>query len=117
MKKVKIEVSKNFSARLELIKEVHAITGLSLRDSKILVDTQSFTLDNIQDEDCKRLKYNFPQIKITESSSSFDKAKQAVYYNSDCVLLSKGEYQELCKYKGLYLDLKGEITKIAEAWK
>lgn len=57
------------------------------------------------------------QVEATKNPSPFEKAKQAVYYHSDCILLTKEEYQELCKYKGLYLDLKGEITKMAELWK
>lgn len=117
MKQVEIKVPKNFTLRLELIKEVHTITGLSLRESKIIVDSGKFTLDNVQNAACERLKCKFPNIEITESPDPLAEAKQAVYYHSDCVLLTKEEYQELCKYKGLYLDLKGEITKIAESWK
>lgn len=48
-------------------------------------------------------------------NTPLERAKQAVYYHSDCVLLTKEEYQELCKYKGLYLDIIGHIkTAIKE---
>lgn len=30
----------------------------------------------------------------------------------DCILLTKEEYQELCKYKGLYLDIIGHIKTV-----
>lgn len=56
-------------------------------------------------------KENKPQ------NTPLERAKQAVYYHSDCVLLTKEEYQELYKYKGLYLDLQGSISKIAEEFK
>lgn len=117
MKQVEIKVPKNFASKLELLKEVNTITGFTLKESKNLVDSGKFVLKNVQDATCERLKYKFPDIEITESPNLIEGAKQAVYYHSNCVLLTKEEYQELCKYKGLYLDLKGEITKMAESWK
>ena len=42
------------------------------------------------------------------------KAQEAVWYNTDCKLLTKEEYEELCKYKALYLDLKGSLEGIVK---
>lgn len=53
--------------------------------------------------------------KENKQNTPLERAKQVVYYHSDCVLLTKEEYQELCKYKGLYLDIMGHIkTAIKE---
>ena len=43
------------------------------------------------------------------------KAQEAVWYNTDCKLLTKEEYEELCRYKALYLDLKGSLEGIGWA--
>lgn len=45
------------------------------------------------------------------------KAQEAVWYNTDCKLLTKEEYGELCKYKALYLDLKGSLEGIVKDFK
>lgn len=45
------------------------------------------------------------------------KAQEAVWYNTDCKLLTKEEYEELCKYKALYLDLKGSLEGIVKNFK
>lgn len=45
-------------------------------------------------------------------NTPLERAKQVVYYHSDCILLTKEEYQELCKYKGLYLDIIGHIKTV-----
>lgn len=45
------------------------------------------------------------------------KAQEAVLYNTDCKLLTKKEYEELCKYKALYLDLKGSLEGIVKDFK
>ena len=55
--------------------------------------------------------------KNNTQNTPLERAKQVVYYHSDCILLTKDEYQELCKYKGLYLDLQGSISKIVEEFK
>lgn len=53
--------------------------------------------------------------KENKQNTPLERAKQVVYCHSDCVLLTKEEYQELCKYKGLYLDIIGHIkTAIKE---
>lgn len=44
------------------------------------------------------------------------KAQEAVY-NTDCKLLTKEEYEELCRYKALYLDLKGSLEGIVKDFK
>ena len=51
------------------------------------------------------------------SQTPLEQAKAAVHFHSDCKLLTKEEYEELCKYKGLYLDLKGSINKIMNQFK
>lgn len=45
------------------------------------------------------------------------KAQEAVWHNTDCKLLTKEEYEELCKYKALYLDLKGSLEGIVKDFK
>lgn len=45
------------------------------------------------------------------------KAQEAVWYNTDCKLLTKEEYEELCRYKALYLDLKGSLEGIVKDFK
>lgn len=45
------------------------------------------------------------------------KAQEAVWYNTDCRLLTEEEYKELCRYKALYLDLKGSLEEIVRNFK
>lgn len=45
------------------------------------------------------------------------KTQEAVWRNTDCKLLTKEEYEELCKYKALYLDLKGSLERIVKDFK
>lgn len=45
------------------------------------------------------------------------KAQEAVWCNTDCRLLTKEEYEELCRYKALYLDLKDSLEEIVKDFK
>jgi hypothetical protein len=45
------------------------------------------------------------------------KAQEAVWYNTGYKLLTKEKYEELCKYKALYLDLKGSLEGIVKDFK
>lgn len=57
------------------------------------------------------------EVMPENSQTPLEQAKAAVHFHSDCKLLTKEEYEELCKYKGLYLDLKGSINNIMNQFK
>lgn len=44
-------------------------------------------------------------------------AKNAVWYHTECVLLTKDEYEELKKYKAAYKDLQGSLSNLIEQFK
>ena len=58
-----------------------------------------------------------PNVEIIDMKEEVKKAQEAVWYNTDCKLLTKEEYEELCKYKALYLDLKGSLEGIVKDFK
>lgn len=57
------------------------------------------------------------EIMPENSQTPLEQAKAAVHFHNDCKLLTKEEYEELCKYKSLYLDLKGSINNIINQFK
>lgn len=76
----------------------HADKNIIIKEFKEAVRPyKPFTLENEE---------NKPQ------NTPLERAKQVVYYHSDCILLTKEEHQELCKYKDLYLDLIGHIKTV-----
>lgn len=70
--------------------------------------------DNLESDNINNQKQ---EIMPENNQTPLAKAQEVVYTQTDCVLLSKEEYQELCKYKGLYLDLKGSIEQISNTFK
>lgn len=124
-------------AVVSLLKDVLQI---SLSKAKETFDKSKVTLDSTKypliDRYLDNFKHADENIIITEfketvrsykpftlkeenntQNTPLERAKQVVYCHSDCVLLTKEEYQELCRYKSLYLDLQGSISKIVEEFK
>lgn len=124
-------------AVVSLLKDVLQI---SLSKAKEIFDKSKVTLDSAKypliDRYLDNFKHADENIIITEfketvrsykpftlkeenntQNTPLERAKQVVYCHSDCVLLTKEEYQELCRYKNLYLDLQGSISKIVEEFK
>lgn len=124
-------------AVVSLLKDVLQI---SLSKAKETFDKSKVTLDSAKypliDRYLDNFKHADENIIITEfketvrsykpftlkeenntQNTPLERAKQVVYCHSDCVLLTKEEYQELCRYKSLYLDLQGSISKIVEEFK
>lgn len=116
-----------------LLKDVLQISLLKAKEifgkSKVTLDSAKYPLIDRYLDNFKRADEN---IIITEfkgtmrpykpftlgdkenkpQNTPLERVKQVVYCHSDCVLLTKDEYQELCKYKGLYLDIIGHIKTV-----
>ena len=89
-------------------------------DENIIITEFKETNCTINDfKNCKVQSYKPFTLKEENNTQNtpLERAKQVVYCHSNCVLLTKEEYQELCRYKSLYLDLQGSISKIVEEFK
>lgn len=124
-------------AVVSLLKDVLQISLLKAKEtfdkSKVTLDSAKYPLidrylDNFKHADENIIITEFKETirpykpftlgeENNTQNTPLERAKQVVYYHSDCVLLTKDEYQELCKYKSLYLDLQGSISKIVEEFK
>lgn len=110
---------KNYFNKMRLIKVVKQATGLGLKEAKDLIDSNDFII-NISHDGYLDILREFEEsiecgdlvIKKTISSKQLDISKQVVHEHTNCVLLTKEEYSELCLYKRMYKDLKGSIDKL-----
>ena len=73
--------------------------------------------DNPDNPESDNINNQKQEIMPENNQTPLEQAKAAVHFHSDCKLLTKEEYEELCKYKGLYLDLKGSINNIMNQFK
>lgn len=116
--KKRIFIERKFEHKLQLVKWLKEITRQDLKTCKDYIDCNTVILE-MTDTVIESFNRDFEAdirnglIRIEDiQACMITDAKQAVYYHSECVLLEKDEYQELCKYKGLYLDLKGSLEGI-----
>lgn len=114
-----------YTSKMKLIKILKNHTGLGLKEAKDKVDCNDIILQNISHKKyldiVRELKEHIEcgniTIKKLDTEDNLSSAKMAIYYNTDCVLLTKEEYTELYKYKGMYKDLKGSLDKLISEFK
>lgn len=120
--KMRIFIKRKFEHKLQLVKWLKEITKQDLKTCKDYIDCNTVIVE-ITDVAIENFNRDFEAdirnglIRIEDfQACMITNAKQAVYYHSECVLLGKDEYQELCKYKGLYLDLKGSLEGVVNVF-
>lgn len=117
--------------KLDQIKFIKNLFGLSLKEAKDAVDSGEFipqcecdesTVEMIRSNSNTNIK-----VVILPSPTEAEKAFQLIVYShlqnlfpQECILLNKKEYEkerkELMKYKSLYLDLVGSIHSIIDTF-
>lgn len=117
--------------KLNQIKLLKTLFGLSLKEAKDAVDSGEFipqcecnesTVEMIRSNSNTNIK-----VVILPSPTEAEKAFQLIVYShlqnlfpQECILLNKKEYEkerkELMKYKSLYLDLVGSIHNIIDTF-
>lgn len=113
-----------YTSKMRLVKILKDHTGLGLKEAKDKVDCNDIVLQDVTAEKLEEIKQELKDVLednivhlniLTEDL--LESAKEAVFLNTNCVLLTKGEYTELCKYKGMYKDLKGSLNKLMSEFK
>lgn len=116
---MKVKLIFDDNNKLRKIKHIKEIFNICLKDAKDFVDSGVMISENCtQTQLDKLLKINQEiGIQVTVYNEPIEKdllnsAKNAVWYNTECILLTKEEYEELKKYKALYQDLIGSLKTV-----
>lgn len=119
--------SKNLNQKLNQIKFIKELFGLGLKEAKDAVDSGEFIPQcecdgNIVEMIRSNSNANIEVVIL--SSQETEKAFQLIVYShlqnlspqdkSECVLITKEEYNLLTKYKGLYLDIIGTLNNVVK---
>lgn len=118
---------KNLDQKLRQIKLLQTLFGLGLKEAKYAVDSGEFIpqceCDKNVIETIRSSNANI-EVIILPSPIEVEKAFQLTIYSrlqnsfpqdkSECVLISKEEYNLLTKYKGLYLDIIGTLNNVVK---
>ena len=116
--------------KLNQIKLLQKLFGLSLKEAKYTVDCGEFILQDECDENIiETIRSSNANIEVITLPSPIkaEEAFQLTVYShlqnlfpQECILLNKEEYEkerkELMKYKSLYLDLVGSIHSIIDTF-
>lgn len=117
---------KNLNQKLHQIKLLQTLFALSLKEAKYAVDCGELILQECDKNLVKIIRSNSDaNIEVVIlSSQETEKAFQLTIYSrlqnlfpqdkSECVLISKEEYNLLTKYKGLYLDIIGTLNNVVK---
>lgn len=118
---------KNLDQKLRQIKILQTLFGLSLKEAKYAVDCGEFILQRECDKNIiETIRSSNANIEVITLPSPIkaEEAFQLIVYShlqnlspqdkSECVLISKEEYNLLTKYKGLYLDIVGTLSTIVK---
>lgn len=118
---------KNLDQKLRQIKILQTLFGLSLKEAKYAVDCGDFILQRECDKNIiETIRSSNANIEVITLPSPIkaEEAFQLIVYShlqnlspqdkSECVLISKEEYNLLTKYKGLYLDIVGTLSTIVK---
>lgn len=118
---------KNSDQKLRQIKILQTLFGLSLKEAKYAVDCGEFILQRECDKNIiETIRSSNANIEVITLPSPIkaEEAFQLIVYShlqnlspqdkSECVLISKEEYNLLTKYKGLYLDIVGTLSIIVK---
>lgn len=117
-----------YDRKLRQVKLIKELFGLGLKEAKDAVDSGEFipqcecdesTVEMIRSNSNTNIK-----VEILPSSIEAEKAFQLIVYShlqnlfpqdkSECVLITKEEYNLLTKYKGLYLDIIGTLNNVVK---
>ena len=118
---------KNLDQKLRQIKILQTLFGLSLKEAKYAVDCGEFILQRECDKNIiETIRSSNANIEVITLPSPIkaEEAFQLIVYShlqnlspqdkSECVLISKEEYNLLSKYKGLYLDIIGTLNNVVK---
>ena len=118
---------KNLDQKLRQIKILQTLFGLSLKEAKYAVDCGDFILQRECDKNIiETIRSSNANIEVITLPSPIkaEEAFQLIVYShlqnlspqdkSECVLISKEEYNLLTKYKGLYLDIIGTLNNVVK---
>lgn len=118
---------KNLDQKLRQIKILQTLFGLSLKEAKYAVDCGEFILQRECDKNIiETIRSSNANIEVITLPSPIkaEEAFQLIVYShlqnlspqdkSECVLISKEEYNLLTKYKGLYLDIIGTLNNVVK---
>lgn len=113
-----------FSYKMKLIRILKENTGLGLKEAKDKVDCNDIIINvshdsylNIIRELEEFIECGDIVIKNLDKVDKLKSAKKAVFFNTDCVLITKKEYTELCNDKILYKHLKDSLDKLISEFK
>ena len=113
---------KNLDQKLRQIKLLQTLFGLGLKEAKYAVDCGEILHKNIV-ETIRSSNANIEVITLPSPIKAEESFQLTVYSNlqnlfpqdkSECVLISKEEYNLLTKYKGLYLDIIGTLNNVVK---
>ena len=118
---------KNLDQKLCQIKILQTLFGLSLKEAKYAVDCGEFILQCECDKNIiETIRSSNANIEVITLPSPIkaEEAFQLIVYShlqnlspqdkSECVLISKEEYNLLTTYKGLYLDIIGTLNNVVK---
>ena len=118
---------KNLDQKLRQIKLLQTLFGLGLKEAKYAVDCREFILQCECDKNIiETIRSSNANIEVITLPSPIkaEEAFQLIVYShlqnlspqdkSECVLISKEEYNLLTKYKGLYLDIIGTLNNVVK---
>lgn len=118
---------KNLNQKLHQIKLLQTLFALSLKEAKYAVDCGEFILQCECDKNIiETIRSSNANIEVITLPSPIkaEEAFQLIVYShlqnlspqdkSECVLISKEEYNFLTKYKGLYFDIIGTLNNVVK---
>lgn len=118
---------KNLDQKLRQIKLLQTLFGLGLKEAKYAVDCGELILQHECDKNIiETIRSSNANIEVITLPSPIkaEEAFQLIVYShlqnlspqdkSECVLISKEEYNLLTKYKGLYLDIIGTLNNVVK---
>lgn len=119
---------KNLNQKLNQVKLIKILFGLGLKEAKDTVDSGEFIPQCECDENIVEMirsnsNANIEVITLPSPIKAEEAFQLTVYSHlqnlfpqdkSECVLISKEEYNLLTKYKGLYLDIVGTLSTIVK---
>lgn len=115
---MKIKLIFDYENKPDKIKCLKRIFNISIKEAKDFVDNGVMITENCTQTQLNELleineKIGFQIIVYNEpvKKDLLNSAKNAVWYNTECVLLTKEEHEELKKYKTLYQDLLGSLKQ------
>lgn len=118
---------KNLDQKLRQIKLLQTLFDLGLKEAKYAVDCGELILQDECDKNIiETIRSSNANIEVITLPSPIkaEEAFQLIVYShlqnlspqdkSECVLISKEEYNLLTKYKGLYLDIIGTLNNVVK---